>query len=104
MTLSCMPTGVAVFTPMMPVASSTGLIRYPGFPGAKDGSLGARLTLGDFNFTSSYWWLDQDSELIFVGDSNSVEPKGGSERDGYELTMFWQPLKLAWCRCGLYPQ
>lgn len=55
--------------------------------------LGARLTLGDFKFTSSYWWLDQDSELIFVGDSNSVEPKGGSERDGYELTMFWQPLR-----------
>ena len=37
------------------------------------------------------WWLDQDSELIFVGDSNSVEPKGESERDGYELTMFWNP-------------
>ncbi len=55
--------------------------------------LGARLTLGDFKFTSSYWWLDQDSELIFVGDSNSVEPKGGSERDGYELTMFWQPMR-----------
>jgi len=37
-------------------------------------------------------WLDQDSELIFVGDSNSVEPKGGSERDGYELTAFWRPV------------
>jgi len=54
--------------------------------------LGARWSIGDFKFTSAYWWLDQDSELIFVGDSNSVEPKGGSERDGYELTMFWQPL------------
>jgi len=54
--------------------------------------VGGRLAVGDFKFTSSYWWLDQDSELIFVGDSNSVEPKGGSEREGFELTMFWQPL------------
>ncbi len=52
---------------------------------------GGRLTLGDFKFTSAYWWLDQDSELIFVGDSNSVEPKGGSERDGVEFTVFYQP-------------
>lgn len=53
--------------------------------------VGGRLSLGDFKFTSAYWWLNQDSELIFVGDSNSVEPKGGSEREGLELTMFWQP-------------
>ncbi len=64
-------------------------------PGLSTGSgyeVGGRLTLGDFKFTSAYWWLDQDSELIFVGDSNSVEPKGASERDGYELTMFWRPV------------
>ena len=42
--------------------------------------------------TSAYWWLDLDSELIFVGDSNSVEPRGGSQREGYELTAFWQPV------------
>jgi len=65
----------------------------PGLSRGEGKELGARLTLGDFKFTSSYWWLDQESELIFVGDSNSVEPKGGSERDGYELTMFWQPLR-----------
>ncbi|MDC1528705.1 TonB-dependent receptor [Gammaproteobacteria bacterium] len=65
----------------------------PGLSRGEGRELGARLTLGDFKFTSSYWWLDQDSELIFVGDSNSVEPKGGSERDGYELTMFWQPMR-----------
>ena len=54
--------------------------------------LGGRYHIGDFKFTSSYWWLEQDSELIFVGDSNSVEPKGASKREGFELTMFWQPL------------
>jgi outer membrane receptor protein involved in Fe transport len=54
--------------------------------------VGARLTLGNFKFTSSYWWLNQDSELVFVGDDNSVEPKGASRREGLELTGFWQPL------------
>jgi hypothetical protein len=52
---------------------------------------GARIDVGNFKFTVTRWWLDQDSELIFVGDSNSVEPKGASERNGYEYTMFWQP-------------
>jgi len=63
----------------------------PGISAGTGYEVGGRLTLGDFKFTSAYWWLNQDSELIFVGDSNSVEPKGSSERDGYELTMFWQP-------------
>lgn len=63
-------------------------------PGLSEGTGyegGARVALGDFKFTGAYWWLDQDSELIFVGDSNAVEPKGSSEREGLELTMFWLP-------------
>jgi outer membrane receptor protein involved in Fe transport len=64
----------------------------PGLSPGVGKELGTRWSVGNFKFTASYWWLDQDSELIFVGDSNSVEPKGGSERDGIELTMFWQPL------------
>ena len=52
---------------------------------------GLRYSLADLKLTAAYWWLNQDSELIFVGDSNSVEPKGGSEREGVELTLFWQP-------------
>ena len=53
---------------------------------------GARFEIGDVKLTTTYWWLNLDSELIFVGDSNSVEPRGGSNRQGYELTMFWKPL------------
>lgn len=64
----------------------------PGLSPGEGQEIGARWTVGDFKFTGTYWWLDQESELIFVGDSNSVEPKGASERDGYEVTMFWQPL------------
>jgi outer membrane receptor protein involved in Fe transport len=53
---------------------------------------GARFELGAVKLTSTYWWLNLDSELIFVGDSNSVEPRGSSRREGYELTAFWQPV------------
>jgi outer membrane receptor protein involved in Fe transport len=63
----------------------------PGLSPAEGYEAGIRLDIGDFKFTVTRWWLNQDSELIFVGDSNSVEPKGASERDGYEYTMFWQP-------------
>jgi outer membrane receptor protein involved in Fe transport len=64
----------------------------PGLAPGTGYELGARFETGDFKFTTTYWWLELDSELIFVGDSNSVEPKGGSKREGYELTAFWQPL------------
>lgn len=63
----------------------------PGISGGTGYEAGGRLSLGDLKFTSAYWWLNQESELIFVGDSNSVEPKGASKREGVELTMFWQP-------------
>jgi outer membrane cobalamin receptor len=52
---------------------------------------GARFELGTLKLTGTYWWLNLDSELIFVGDSNSVEPRGGSRREGYEVTLFWHP-------------
>ncbi|HWK54137.1 MAG TPA: TonB-dependent receptor [Hyphomicrobiales bacterium] len=64
----------------------------PGISPGTGREFGARLSIGDFKFTTAYWWLNQESELIFVGDSNSVEPKGASKREGLELTMFWQPL------------
>jgi outer membrane receptor protein involved in Fe transport len=63
----------------------------PGLSPGEGYEFGGRVTLGDMKLTAAYWWLDQSSELIFVGDSNSVEPKGASEREGLELTMFWQP-------------
>ncbi len=72
--------GVTTITP--PVAA---LAKGTGEEG------GARLQFGQFNFTATYWWLDEDSELVFVGDSNSVEPKGSSARNGIELVLFWRP-------------
>ncbi len=65
----------------------------PGLSPGKGYEAGARTSLRDVKITAAYWWLDQKSELIFVGDSNSVEAKGGSKRKGAELTLFWQPAE-----------
>jgi outer membrane receptor protein involved in Fe transport len=73
-----------VVNPVDPIA---GLAPGEGY------ELGARFEVGAMTITTAYWWLNLDSELIFVGDSNAVEPRGGSERDGYELTMFWRPVE-----------
>jgi len=64
----------------------------PGLSPGTGYEAGARFEVGKVKLTTAYWWLDLDSELIFVGDSNSVEPKGASRRDGYELTLFWRPI------------
>jgi outer membrane receptor protein involved in Fe transport len=63
-----------------------GLVKGEGHEG------GLRYERGTFNITATYWWLDLASELIFVGDSNAVEPKTGAKRRGYELVAFWRPL------------
>ncbi|MEL0209221.1 MAG: TonB-dependent receptor, partial [Novosphingobium sp.] len=54
--------------------------------------LGARVQAGGLTFTGTYWWLNVGSELRFIGDANSVEPTGASNRRGYELVAFWRPL------------
>jgi outer membrane receptor protein involved in Fe transport len=64
----------------------------PGLSPGEGYEAGARFEVGPLTITSAYWWLDLDSELIFVGDSNAVEPKGASKRDGYEITLFWRPV------------
>jgi outer membrane receptor protein involved in Fe transport len=53
---------------------------------------GARYERGTFKISAAYWWMNLSSELVFVGDSNSVEPKGGSRRHGYEIVTFWRPI------------
>jgi outer membrane receptor protein involved in Fe transport len=54
--------------------------------------VGARFELGSVRVTATYWWLALDSELKFVGDSNSVEPGAATKRRGYELVGFWRPM------------
>ncbi len=63
-----------------------GLVKGEGY------ETGIRFENSDVKLTATLWWLTLGSELSFVGDSNSVEPKGGSEREGLELVAFWNPV------------
>ncbi len=38
----------------------------------------------------AYFWLESDSELLFVGDSGSTEASDASERTGLEVAVFWE--------------
>lgn len=54
--------------------------------------LGIRYELGSqFNASLTWFSLDSDSELLFVGDAGNTEPSDGSERTGYEFSLFWTP-------------
>ncbi len=64
----------------------SGLVRGEGY------EAGVRYQREFFNISLTRWYLDIASELSFVGDSNSVEPKGGSHRHGWEVVGFWQPV------------
>lgn len=65
----------------------------PGLVKGEGKELGARYQGGALTLTAGYWWLDTDSDLIFVGDSNSVEPRGPAARKGFEVAAFWRPLR-----------
>ncbi len=56
-----------------------------------------------FNISTSLWYLESDSELIFVGDAGNNEASRASERTGAEIaSYFWfdnkwsLDLELAW--------
>lgn len=41
--------------------------------------------------TLALFWLQSDSELLYVGDEGTNEPGPGSERYGVELASYWRP-------------
>ena len=43
-----------------------------------------------FNATLIGFWLELDSELVYVGDAGVTEPSDASLRKGLEFTTFWQ--------------
>jgi outer membrane receptor protein involved in Fe transport len=63
----------------------------PGLVIGEGKELGARFEHGGLILSADYWWMDVDSELIYVGDAGSVEPSAASRRRGYEVTAFWRP-------------
>ncbi|MFK7898563.1 MAG: TonB-dependent receptor [Myxococcota bacterium] len=44
------------------------------------------------HLTTAFWWLDSESELVFVGDAGTTEAQGSSRRYGVELNGFIRPV------------
>lgn len=56
------------------------------------GELGVRTqVIPTLTSTLSLWWLDSDSELVYVGDAGLNEAGPGSRRFGIEWTNYWRP-------------
>jgi len=43
--------------------------------------------------TAALWWLDSDSELVYVGDAGTNEPGASSRRYGVEVAAYWRPVE-----------
>ncbi|MEM7011775.1 MAG: TonB-dependent receptor plug domain-containing protein [Verrucomicrobiota bacterium] len=41
--------------------------------------------------TLAFWYLESDSELVYVGDAGNIEAGDASERYGVELANYWRP-------------
>ncbi len=56
--------------------------------------IGVRFTWNDMlNSSFALWWLELDSELLYVGDAGTTEPSIGSERYGIEIANYFRPFK-----------
>ncbi|MBT8447784.1 MAG: TonB-dependent receptor, partial [Gammaproteobacteria bacterium] len=56
------------------------------------GEIGVRTTaIAGLQSTFSVWYLELDSELLFVGDAGATEPSGESRRYGIEWSNFYRP-------------
>ena len=65
--------------------------RVEALVASEGGEIGVRIEAGNgFNATLTGFWLELDSELVFVGDGGATEPNDGSRRQGVELAGFWQ--------------
>jgi len=63
------------------------LVRAEGF------DVGLRTALiPDLDSTLSFWLLDLDSELVFIGDAGTTEAGRPSRRYGIEWTNYYRPL------------
>ncbi len=51
------------------------------------------LVLPDLQSTVSVWWLDIDSELLFVGDAGQTEASRPSRRYGVEFANYYTPTR-----------
>jgi outer membrane receptor protein involved in Fe transport len=67
--------------------------RVPPLVASTGYELGARSEwLPGLQSSLALWWLDFDSELVYVGDAGATEPSNGSTRRGVEFNNRWIPL------------
>jgi outer membrane receptor protein involved in Fe transport len=66
------------------------LVRSLGYEAGVRGFWRERL-----NTSLAVWYLELDSELLFVGDAGNTEASGRSERNGVEITAYYA-LSEAW--------
>jgi outer membrane receptor protein involved in Fe transport len=60
---------------------------------ARGAELGVRTRLFDrLDLAASFWMLDLDSEIVFVGDEGTTEPSGATRRVGGELEVRYRIL------------
>ncbi|WP_420464540.1 TonB-dependent receptor [Panacagrimonas sp.] len=60
---------------------------------ARGGELGLHNALvPNLHLSAALWWLDFDSELVYVGDAGNNEAGAASKRRGVELSAYWAPL------------
>ena len=70
-----------------PVDKVAPLVRAKGF------ELGARSeAIAGLQSSLALWWLNSDSELVYVGDAGTTEASAGSRRRGVEFSNRWIPL------------
>ncbi len=61
--------------------------------GAEGADIGFRLQADNkVNFAVTLFWLELDSELVFVGDAGTTEPNDKTRRFGGEADLFWKPV------------
>jgi outer membrane receptor protein involved in Fe transport len=73
--------------------------RETTLPTANGFEVGARTRFGGrLDVAAAYWWLNLQSEFVFIGDAGDTEAKGRSRRRGVEVAaeleifewLFWQ--------------
>lgn len=57
---------------------------------SRGAELGVRYETASIKAALVGFWLNLDSELVYVGDAGTVEAQGGSRRFGIEASAFWQ--------------
>ena len=66
--------------------------RVPLLVRAEGAELGARMETATLDASVVGFWLELDSELVFIGDGGATEPNDGSRRYGVEANLFWRPV------------